>query len=115
MMKAFLESLTVFATLVTLCNTQCYLMPNTNFPNDVSNECNDANGVTHPLNSRWRTENCEVCFCSQEGIDCCNMAATPVNYDTVKCEKILNKETCTYTVVEREDPEKTCDVSGWMM
>lgn len=113
--KAFLGSLTVFATFVTLCNTQCYFIPNPSLPNEVPTECSDANGVTHPMNSRWKTENCEVCFCSQEGLDCCNTAATPVNFDTEKCEKILNKETCTYTVVERENPEKPCEVSGWTM
>lgn len=49
------------------------------------------------------------CFCLNDSV------ATPVNYDTVKCEKIFNKETCSYTVVEQKDPEKTCDVGGWMV
>ncbi|KAM5241296.1 beta-microseminoprotein [Hipposideros larvatus] len=114
-MKVLLGSLVVLAAFVTVCSAQCYIMPKTNFPDDSSNECKDANGVTHPLNSRWKTENCEACFCSQEGIDCCSIVATPVNYDTVKCEKIFNKETCSYTVVEQKDPEKTCDVGGWMV
>ncbi|TEA39127.1 hypothetical protein DBR06_SOUSAS13510036, partial [Sousa chinensis] len=44
-----------------------------------------------------------------------NSAAVPVDYDTNKCQIIFNKETCTYAVVEQEDPEKTCAVSGWVL
>uniref|UniRef100_A0A8C0E9I4 Beta-microseminoprotein n=1 Tax=Balaenoptera musculus TaxID=9771 RepID=A0A8C0E9I4_BALMU len=75
----------------------------------------DLNGVIHPLNSKWKTENCEECTCDQGGIYCCNTAAVPVDYDTNKCQIIFNKETCTYTVVEQEDPGKTCAVSGWVL
>ncbi|XP_023383748.1 beta-microseminoprotein isoform X2 [Pteropus vampyrus] len=112
-MKALLCRLMVWSTFVTLCNAQCYFMPNMYTPGDLSNECKDLDGVTHPLSSKWKTENCEECSCGQDGISCCNIAAIPMNYDTIKCQKIFNKETCSYTVVEQKDPGKTCFVSGW--
>lgn len=47
------------------------------------------------------------CFCLNDS------AAIPMNYDKIKCQKIFNKKTCSYTVVERKDPGKTCFVGGW--
>lgn len=32
-----------------------------------------------------------------------------------KCQKLFNKEICSYKVVEQNDPEKTCIVSEWIM
>ncbi|XP_057591807.1 beta-microseminoprotein isoform X1 [Hippopotamus amphibius kiboko] len=111
-MNALLGSLVVLATFVTLCDAQCYVILN---QNPASNECKDLSGVTHPRNSKWNTENCEECTCDEGVTNCCNTAAIPMGYDTDKCQKIFNKETCTYKVVEKEDPEKTCDVSGWVV
>ncbi|XP_057591809.1 beta-microseminoprotein isoform X2 [Hippopotamus amphibius kiboko] len=110
--NALLGSLVVLATFVTLCDAQCYVILN---QNPASNECKDLSGVTHPRNSKWNTENCEECTCDEGVTNCCNTAAIPMGYDTDKCQKIFNKETCTYKVVEKEDPEKTCDVSGWVV
>ncbi|XP_010983603.1 beta-microseminoprotein isoform X1 [Camelus dromedarius] len=111
-MNAILVSLVVLATLVTLCNTQCFIIPN---QNSGSNECKDLDGITHPLDSQWKTENCEECSCSQNGINCCSLIAVPVDYDTEKCKKVFNKETCSYTVVERDNPENPCAVSQWVL
>lgn len=53
---------------------------------------------------------------SNSSYSCLNdSAAIPTGYDTNKCQKILNKKTCTYTVVEKKDPGKTCDVTGWVL
>lgn len=41
--------------------------------------------------------------------------AVPKGYDTVKCQKIFIKETCTHKVVERKNPGKECFVSGWVL
>ncbi|XP_004388021.1 beta-microseminoprotein [Trichechus manatus latirostris] len=98
--NALLGSLVISATFVTLCNAQCYVIPLENITGESTTECKDGSGVTHPLNSRWKTEKCEECSCSTNGIQCCNT---------------LNKETCSYTVVELENPEKSCVVSAWVM
>ncbi|XP_036912589.1 beta-microseminoprotein [Sturnira hondurensis] len=114
-MNALWGSLMVLANWVTLCNAHCYVIPNSNTPDDSLNECKDLSGVIHPLNSEWKTEYCEECSCGQDGINCCNIVATPVNYDTSKCQKIFNKETCSFTVVEQKNPEKSCFVGGWVL
>uniref|UniRef100_F7A7E0 Beta-microseminoprotein n=1 Tax=Equus caballus TaxID=9796 RepID=F7A7E0_HORSE len=129
-MNALLGSLLVLATFVTVCNAQCFVIPRENIPGNLPNECKDLDGVTHPMNSKWKTKSCQECSCDQHGISCCNTlpfggrglkrplllnVAIPADYDTTKCEKIFNEKTCSYKVVERNDPEKTCPVSGWIM
>uniref|UniRef100_A0A9L0K7P2 Beta-microseminoprotein n=1 Tax=Equus asinus TaxID=9793 RepID=A0A9L0K7P2_EQUAS len=129
-MNALLGSLLVLATFVTVCNAQCFVIPHENIPGNLPNECKDLDGVTHPMNSKWKTKSCQECSCDQHGISCCNAlpfggrglkrplllnVAIPADYDTTKCEKIFNEKTCSYKVVERNDPEKTCPVSGWIM
>lgn len=109
-MKFLLGTLVVLATFVTLCNSQCYFIPNQSLK---PNECQDLKGVSHPLNSVWKTKDCEECTCGQNAISCCNTAAIPTGYDTNKCQKILNKKTCTYTVVEKKDPGKDSNESQW--
>ncbi|XP_054428334.1 beta-microseminoprotein isoform X2 [Pteronotus mesoamericanus] len=114
-MNALLGTFIILANFVTLCNAQCYVIPNTNNPGDLFNECKDLSGVTHPLNSKWKTKDCVECSCGQDGINCCNIVAVPASYDTSKCRKIFNKDTCSFTVVERKNPGKTCFVGGWVM
>ncbi|XP_007936879.1 beta-microseminoprotein [Orycteropus afer afer] len=109
-MNALLCSLVVFATFVTFCHAQCYFIPIENIP-----ECKDLSGVTHQVNSKWKTKNCEQCSCLENGIHCCNTVPVPVGYDESKCKKIFNKEACSYTVVEQNNPEKTCTVTEWIM
>ncbi|ELV11879.1 beta-microseminoprotein isoform X1 [Tupaia chinensis] len=115
MLQNVLGSLLVFAAFVTFCNAQCYTIRKEVTPNDLSTGCKDKEGVVHPLKSKWKTENCEQCSCGHYGIHCCNTVPIPVGYDEVKCQKIFNKETCSNTVVERKNPEKTCPVNGWVL
>uniref|UniRef100_A0A8C6DZ24 Beta-microseminoprotein n=1 Tax=Moschus moschiferus TaxID=68415 RepID=A0A8C6DZ24_MOSMO len=110
--NALLGSFVVLATFVTLCNAQCYFIPN---ESSTSNGCKDLNGVTHQLKSDWETDNCESCHCDDGGIECCNTAAIPMDYDRDKCQAVLNKKTCTYTVLEKKNPLKTCTVKAWVL
>ncbi|OWK07560.1 MSMB [Cervus elaphus hippelaphus] len=79
-MNALLGSFVVLATFVTLCNAQCYFIPNeSSTSNDSADDatciilgCKDLNGVTHQLKSDWNTDNCESCHCDEAGIHCCN-------------------------------------------
>ncbi|KFO86883.1 Beta-microseminoprotein J1, partial [Buceros rhinoceros silvestris] len=76
--------------------------------------CSDSKGELHEFGSKWRTDDCLDCSCSKSGISCCTSYGTPVDYDTEKCIKIFNKETCTYKVVEKDDHSKECVVTGWV-
>lgn len=38
-----------------------------------------------------------------------------MGYDRDKCQAVFNKETCTYTVLEKENPSKTCAVEAWVL
>ena len=50
---------------------------------------------------------------------CCSSvnasAAIPMGYDKDKCQAVFNKETCTYTVLEKKDPLKNCTVTAWVL
>ncbi|NXD75576.1 MSMB protein, partial [Halcyon senegalensis] len=76
--------------------------------------CRDSEGEMHVFGSRWKTQDCLDCSCSRNGMSCCTGFATPVGYDEEKCISILNKETCTYKVVEKNDDSKECPVNGWV-
>ncbi|NXF35501.1 MSMB protein, partial [Nyctibius bracteatus] len=76
--------------------------------------CRDSNGELHKLDSHWRNADCYDCSCSEDGINCCSSFATPSVYDEEKCESIFNKETCSYTVVEKADHLKECPVHVWV-
>uniref|UniRef100_A0A2K6F4U2 Beta-microseminoprotein n=1 Tax=Propithecus coquereli TaxID=379532 RepID=A0A2K6F4U2_PROCO len=114
-MNALLGSLLVFATFVTLCNAQCRVIPSEGAVGASPSECRDSDGATHPLKAEWNTGDCEKCSCEENGIHCCSIVLKPAKYDESKCEKIFHQETCSFTVVEKENPAKTCVVNGWTM
>ncbi|XP_010339137.3 beta-microseminoprotein A1-like [Saimiri boliviensis] len=113
--NVLLGRLVIFATFVTLCNASCYLIPNKIVPGESTKECTDLKGNKHPINSRWRTDNCEKCGCGEKLTSCCSLVAIPVSYDTQKCQTVFKKEECKYTVVEKKDPNRPCDVSAWIL
>ncbi|NWR85562.1 MSMB protein, partial [Furnarius figulus] len=76
--------------------------------------CLDSEGKLHEFGSKWRTEDCNDCFSSRDGIRCCTSYVTPVDYDKEKCESIFNKETCSYKVVEKNNHSKECPVHSWV-
>ncbi|XP_055468390.1 beta-microseminoprotein isoform X2 [Psammomys obesus] len=109
-MKARLGSLLLLATLVTACNAGCFFENRQGPPS----ECVDADGEKHPLFSFW-VKNCNRCYCEEKSVHCCNQIPIPVSYDKQKCREEFHKETCTYRVVERDNPVKACAVEGWIM
>ncbi|XP_012891663.1 PREDICTED: beta-microseminoprotein [Dipodomys ordii] len=114
-MKALLGSFVVLATFMTSCNAQCYFIPGTEPGMNLNDECQDIDGAKYPVHKTWQTENCFECTCNEEGIQCCNKVPVPSGYDRLNCKTIFYKENCTYSVVERDDPGKTCDVSNWVL
>ncbi|XP_067388295.1 beta-microseminoprotein J1-like isoform X2 [Emydura macquarii macquarii] len=93
---------------VTLCDAQCWLEKN----EADARGCVDKNGVLHKFNTKWRTKDCYSCTCTKKEIQCCSVVFTPVDYDKEKCERIFYEDTCSYTVVEKADPSKHCEVRG---
>ncbi|XP_058527896.1 beta-microseminoprotein isoform X1 [Ochotona princeps] len=114
-MDTLLRSLVVFASLMTLCNAQCYLFSYDRRVEDSPDECRDSDGATHQLNVEWKTENCDRCICDESKVQCCSTVAVPTGFDTTKCKKIFHKENCSYSVVEVENPENECPVTSWIM
>ncbi|XP_032775173.1 beta-microseminoprotein [Rattus rattus] len=111
-MKARLGSLLVLATLVTASNAACSIQRLKRLPNEKSDECTDIDGGKHVLNTYWQ-KNCEWCFCDKTAITCCTKTLIPVSYDKKRCQRQFHSENCTYSVVERTNPGKTCPVNGW--
>uniref|UniRef100_A0A5F7ZIM1 Beta-microseminoprotein n=1 Tax=Macaca mulatta TaxID=9544 RepID=A0A5F7ZIM1_MACMU len=113
--NVLLGGFVIFATFVTLCNASCSFIPNERFPGDSTRECTDLKGNKHPINSKWKTDNCERCTCYKTEIICCTLIATPVGYDKKKCQRIFKKEDCKYIVVEKKNPKKTCPIDQWIL
>ncbi|NXD13813.1 MSMB protein, partial [Nothocercus nigrocapillus] len=76
--------------------------------------CIDSEGNLHQFDSQWRTEDCLDCSCGKHGMRCCSSYVTPVAFDEEKCERIFQKLTCSYKVVEKADHTKECPVSAWV-
>ncbi|NXE72801.1 MSMB protein, partial [Cochlearius cochlearius] len=74
--------------------------------------CRDSNGELHKFGSHWRNADCYDCYCSGLGMHCCSSFTIPVVYDGEKCVKILNKETCTFKAVKKDDHSKECPFAG---
>ena len=53
---------------------------------------------------------CNTCCSSLNG-----SVAIPMGYDRDKCQAVFNKETCTYTVLEKKNPLKNCTVTAWVL
>ncbi|KAM4852546.1 beta-microseminoprotein [Thomomys bottae] len=113
--KLLLGGFVALATFITSCNARCYFIPGTEPRNDFLDECEDTDGVKYSIHTNWQTESCFECSCNEEGIQCCSKVAVPLGYDKINCQSIFYKENCTYSVVERDDPEKTCDVKSWIL
>nr|XP_012600061.1 beta-microseminoprotein [Microcebus murinus] len=114
-MNALLGSLLAFATFVTLCNAECRVIPREGTVGASSSECKGSDGTIHRFQAVWNNRNCERCFCEEDGIHCCSVVSKPMNYDEKKCKKIFHQNNCSFTVVEKENPEKTCFVKAWIM
>ncbi|MEE6488283.1 hypothetical protein FKM82_015183 [Ascaphus truei] len=65
-------------------------------------------GAVHAFNTKWKAPNCEECSCRKDGMQCCSLYGKPEGYDEEKCEAILNKKTCHYYVVKKNDHSKSC-------
>ncbi|XP_038264163.1 beta-microseminoprotein-like isoform X1 [Dermochelys coriacea] len=108
--KCFLGILLAFDILVTLCDAFCFFEQND--PLNYTKGC-IRDGKLHGFGTSW-TANCNRCYCSPNGIRCCSIYHSPSGYDREKCESIFNMDTCSYSVVEKADPSKACEVHSWV-
>ncbi|NXD29180.1 MSMB protein, partial [Spelaeornis formosus] len=69
-----------------------------------------VNGKLYPFGRIERTEDCYTCSCSVGEVNCCSLFHTPVDYDKKNCKVVLNKKSCNYDVVRKNDPSKRCPV-----
>ncbi|KAL1780893.1 beta-microseminoprotein [Sigmodon hispidus] len=110
-MKALLGSILFLASLVMACNAVCTYELNNGISDDG---CVDANGKKYPLNFQWKKD-CKKCVCDSNGISCCTEYPVPVGYDIRKCQEKFDSKKCTYRVVEKKNPRKSCKVKSWTL
>ncbi|NWI49502.1 MSMB protein, partial [Calyptomena viridis] len=71
-----------------------------------------VNGKIYPFGHIERTEDCFRCTCTRTEMNCCSLFFTPTGYDEENCKIVLNKKTCDYDVVPKNDPSKECFASS---
>ncbi|XP_042815996.1 beta-microseminoprotein, partial [Panthera tigris] len=105
--NVLLGSLRVLANFVTLCNAQCCVIPNKNTPGGLSNgeRCPDLKLPKLVLGRLGI-----LSFLAGLALVSMTALLQPCIMTKTKCQKIFNKEICSYKVVEQNDPERTCIV-----
>uniref|UniRef100_A0A8C8RM40 Beta-microseminoprotein n=1 Tax=Pelusios castaneus TaxID=367368 RepID=A0A8C8RM40_9SAUR len=104
-MKCFLGVLFALGIWVTICDADCHFELN-----DPQKGC-VQDGKSYAVGATW-TKECKSCHCSKEAIQCCADYGIPVDYDEQKCERIFDKDSCSYSVVQKDDHSKTCPFTG---
>ncbi|XP_005048387.1 PREDICTED: beta-microseminoprotein-like [Ficedula albicollis] len=104
-MKSFLTFLLAMGIIATLGDAYCWRKIHK--PGEAQNGCM-MNGKLYPLGHIVRTEDCYICDCNKEEMECCALFHKPIAYDKKKCEIVFNKERCDYDVVQKDDPSKAC-------
>ncbi|XP_044879524.1 beta-microseminoprotein-like [Mauremys mutica] len=103
-MKCFLGFLLAIGILVTLCDADCYFLPAG--PQKPTIGC-IQDGKLYRYGATW-IKDCYRCNCNQGGIGCCSIFGRPTGFDEKKCKLIFHKESCSYLLVQKANPSKTC-------
>ncbi|KAK1164653.1 beta-microseminoprotein-like [Acipenser oxyrinchus oxyrinchus] len=106
-MKHFLFITVVLLACMSLCNAQCYRKQLNVDPKNPVAGCTDKRGVVHPVGSQWKDKDCFQCSCSDSTIECCGTIPQHVGLPE-HCEMVVNKEDCTYEVINKKDPSDKC-------
>ncbi|KAK2518747.1 hypothetical protein Q9966_014200 [Columba livia] len=106
-MKNFLAFIVAMGIIVTLGDAYCFSKMHK--PGEATKGCT-LDGKLYPFGEIARTENCFRCSCSKDGMRCCSLFHTPVNYDKENCKTVFNKNSCDYDVVQISDPSKLCPI-----
>ncbi|XP_033619546.1 beta-microseminoprotein-like [Fukomys damarensis] len=114
--KHLLGSLLVLATFMTSCSARCYFTPRKETDFNSTNAEFQAGKISAEV-MVWASMNTNnVAFVKIEHrYRQSHAAAVPADYDKIKCHAIFYPQNCTYTVVEHQNPSKTCAVSAWIL
>ncbi|KAM4635959.1 beta-microseminoprotein-like [Discoglossus pictus] len=104
MMNNFLLYLISAALLVTLCNGQCY-----DIPNNITDGCLHE-GTKYKLNTTWHNSQCHSCSCSTTSHTCCAKYPTPTGFSN-DCIAFFDEKNCVYRVVRKDDPCQICNIT----
>ncbi|XP_044516213.1 beta-microseminoprotein A1-like [Gracilinanus agilis] len=111
--NAILVVLLTWTIVVTLCD-DCTFTPLEATVGNQPKGCSDAQGVFHYLHSTWRTDNCEICDCLEQGMECCSITMRAVGYDENQCEEVFDRWLCLFKAVKKENPSQHCEVSEYV-
>ncbi|MEE6516699.1 hypothetical protein FKM82_026367 [Ascaphus truei] len=112
-MKFLLTLALAFAVSVALSSASCYMQKlklNLNPKIQVAGCMKD--GEVHAFDTKWKTPDCFECSCRRDGMQCCSTFGKPEGYDKETCEEILDKKSCTYNVVKKNDHSETCPITS---
>ncbi|XP_056090957.1 beta-microseminoprotein [Rhinichthys klamathensis goyatoka] len=105
----------VLLFVVVYCSAECYIQkPQVDLlsPEDIINHlqgCVDSEGAAHDFNSEWQND-CYNCLCTQFGIRCCNKIPKAIEHPD-ECEMVVDKTTCSFTLVLVSDHSKLCELA----
>ncbi|XP_030060759.1 beta-microseminoprotein A1 [Microcaecilia unicolor] len=108
-----------FGICISLCDGSCFqsepeLEIDSNGNPVTPTACVEQDGTRHDLDTTW-VSNCMDCSCGTDGsVSCCTNFATPVGYDEDNCEAFFDENSCSYTVVKKDDPKETCEVTAYV-
>ncbi|XP_029464759.1 beta-microseminoprotein-like isoform X2 [Rhinatrema bivittatum] len=108
-----------FGICISMCDAACYfvepevILDSEGFFTAIA-ACVDDDGTRHSLKTNWKRD-CMVCSCNSAGrMECCTNYATPGEYDKDDCESIFDKDSCSYSVVKKNNPFETCEVASYI-
>ncbi|XP_018083902.2 beta-microseminoprotein [Xenopus laevis] len=108
-MKMFFSCALLCAFLVAYSNASCSItQPKLDLNLRLPKVCKEEDGTVHNFGDKW-TKDCFKCECEKPGgITCCTSYLEPRGYDTQLCEKVFDKQSCTYIVRKKNNPAETC-------
>ncbi|XP_067326707.1 small serum protein 5-like [Anolis sagrei] len=100
--------LVVLSFSLTLCYAACFLAPfETEGKEEKPNVCTDLyDGKKHPIGSHWNTAHCQECWCSDDGMQCCDRFGGIAVMEG--CISVVDPETCKYKFYKEDDPSTLC-------
>ncbi|CAM4580763.1 unnamed protein product [Lepidochelys olivacea] len=107
-MKCFLGFLLAVGILVTLCDAACFYEVAS--PRKSTRGC-IQDGKLYHYGATW-IKDCYRCSCDKGGIQCCSIFFRPHGFDEEKCKLTFHKESCSYSLVQKANPSKTCPFTG---
>nr|XP_033799612.1 beta-microseminoprotein [Geotrypetes seraphini] len=108
-----------FGICISLCDAQCYqIQPQLEIDSNgkpiVPTECVETDRTRRDFDTKWKKD-CMDCSCSKDAyITCCFNIPNPVGYDKENCESIFNKDSCSFTVVKKDNPKEHCKVTSYI-